>query len=262
MKKKDITQHFSKEEKEFVEKIYDLCEQVETSYSPRLTFFLNPRQHQIAQSIASYFQLKTYSSLALVQTEMARMVIAPEYYMEDPSDLDILALEIIYSRKFHSLTHSQVLGTLLSQLGIKREFIGDIWVNENQAIVMVDRKFGPSIQNSVAKIARVPVSWKEQDWTRLELKTESKSLEKDILVSSLRLDKLVSVAFHLSRSVAVKLIESGQVKVDYVPMEQVGRQLEVGQMISVRKHGRVTIKEFLGYSKQGKLKLKIDYTKT
>lgn len=39
---KQIMQHFAKEEREFVEKIMDMCQQVEDTYSYRLTHFLHP----------------------------------------------------------------------------------------------------------------------------------------------------------------------------------------------------------------------------
>ncbi len=36
---KNLLQHFSREEREFVEKIMDMCQQVEDTYSYRLTHF-------------------------------------------------------------------------------------------------------------------------------------------------------------------------------------------------------------------------------
>jgi RNA-binding protein YlmH len=91
----------------------------------------------------------------------------------------------------------------------------------------------------------------QQDWR-----------SKDVLVSSLRLDKLVAVAFNLSRSTANKLIEAGHVRLDYLQSDQPSRTVEIGQLISVRKYGRIRLNEFLGFSKQGKIKLKIDIVKT
>lgn len=44
---KNLLQHFSREEREFVEKIMDMCQQVEDTYSYRLTHFLHPRQDEI-----------------------------------------------------------------------------------------------------------------------------------------------------------------------------------------------------------------------
>ncbi len=256
-----IAQHFTKEEEGFVEKVMEWCQQVEDTYSYHLTSFLNPRQDSIVGMIAGHFQLKTYSSRDILKTEYSRVLIAPDYYQLDVHDFDILGLEINYPRKFMELSHSQVLGTLLHQLGIRRDCLGDILVTENQLVVCLDQKFEDLVMSSITKIAKVPVSLTRVDWSQLQVEGEARGVTKDMLVSSNRLDKLVAAVFQLSRSAAVKLIESGQVKLDYVQTEEVSRKVELGQLISVRRYGRVRLKEILGYSKQGKLKLQIDITR-
>ena len=261
-KKNDgIFQHFTLEERDFVEKMIDACHQVEESYSYYLTAFLNPREEEILQSLAGYFHLQLHSSRQFLETEFVRVILAPDYYLLEEEDFELMALEILYPRKFHQLTHSQILGTLLHQLGIKRDYIGDILLGEEQTFVILDRRFGELAQRSLSKISRVPVSWKEADLSQLPAKTSQDVKSQQVLLSSLRLDKVVATAFHLSRSNALKLIESGQVKLDYKEVKQAGKVLEVGQLVSVRGFGRVRLKEFLGFSKQGKLKLDIDIIK-
>ncbi len=261
-KKSDgIFQHFTLEERDFVEKMIDACHQVEESYSYYLTAFLNPREEEILQSLAGYFHLQLHSSRQFLETEFVRVILAPDYYLLEEEDFELMALEILYPRKFHQLTHSQILGTLLHQLGIKRDYIGDILLGEEQTFVILDRRFGELAQRSLSKISRVPVSWKEAVLSQLPAKTSQDVKSQQVLLSSLRLDKVVATAFHLSRSNALKLIESGQVKLDYKEVKQAGKVLEVGQLVSVRGFGRVRLKEFLGFSKQGKLKLDIDIIK-
>lgn len=82
-----------------------------------------------------------------------------------------------------------------------------------------------------------------------------------LLVSSLRLDKLVAAGFSLSRTQASSLVEKGLVRLDYQAITQVAKVVEVGQMISIRGYGRLLIREVLGFSKQGKIKLKIEKIK-
>lgn len=259
---KNLLQHFAKEEREFVEKIMDMCQQVEETYSYRLTPFLHPGQDDIACKIANYYQLQTFSSRDFVPTEHSRVIIAPSYYELDIQDFELTALELSYARKFHNLSHSQVLGTFLNQLGIKREYLGDILVSDDQLVVFLDQKFGKIALQSITKIARVPVKGMEKDWMTIRMTVKQDWHSKDVLVPSLRLDKLISVAFNLSRSTAHKLIEGGYVKLDYVQIEHPSKPVESGQLISVRKYGRIRLNEFLGFSKQGKIKLKLDIVKT
>ncbi|HFI0633893.1 TPA: RNA-binding protein [Streptococcus suis] len=257
-----LFQHFALEEREFVEKMIDLCEQVETSYSYRLTAFLHPGQEQIAEKIANYFQLQFFSSKEIVQSEFARVIIAPEYYELDIRDFQIIALEVSYPTKFHTLTHAQVLGSLLNQVGIRREFLGDIIFQDKIITILIDEKLGDISRTSVSKIAKVPVSLQVRDWTKLSNKLPTDGIPVDVLVSSLRLDKIVAVGFRLSRANAAKLIATGQVKVDYSSVTETSKLLDIGQLVSVRKYGRIRLSEFLGFSKQGKLKLRLDIIKT
>lgn len=262
MKKTDgIFQHFTLDEREFVEKMIGICQQVEETYSYHLTSFLNPREEDILQSIAGHFQLKMYSSRQLLASEFVRAIIAPDYYVLSEDDFEMMALEISYPRKFHSLSHAQVLGTLLNQLGIRREFIGDILVGDEQLFVILDKKFGDLARSTVSKISRAPVTWKEHVLSSLPIGTNQDIKSIQLLLSSLRLDKLVAASFKLSRSKALKLIESGYVKVDYKEVKQAGKVLEIGQLVSIRGFGRLKLKELLGHSKQGKLKVEIEIIK-
>ncbi|CRH91939.1 photosystem II S4 domain protein [Chlamydia trachomatis] len=254
---KKLLQHFASGEKGFVEKIIDLCYQVEETYSYRLTSFCNPKQEEIVHSIAAYFQLQAFSSRDFVETEFSRIILAPTYYELDSQDYDIMALEILYPKKFHSISHSQVLGILLNQLGMKRQFLGDILIDDTQALVFIDRKFGLLAQSQIAKIGKAPIKWQELDWRELRLASPEEGKRQEVLLSSLRLDKFVALAFRLSRGNAVKLISNNQVKVDYVETNQVAKSIELGQLISVRGFGRVRFKEMLGFSKQGKYKIVI-----
>ncbi|MTB64380.1 RNA-binding protein [Streptococcus sp. zg-86] len=255
---KQLLQHFPREEKEFIEKIIDICQQVEMTYSYRLTAFLNPKQDEIAHSIAGYFQLRYFTSRSLVSTEFSRGIIAPDYYRLDEQDFDMAFVELSYPRKYASLTHSQILGTLVNRLGIKRQHIGDILLEEEHTYVLLDRRFVPLLVSEVQKVARTPVEWTEVDRKSISVKHSFDAETEQILVSSLRIDKLVSTVFRIPRSRASQLIEARQVKVDYHIVEQVGKTMEEGQLISVRGFGRVRVAKLIGYSKQGKVKLEVE----
>mgnify|MGYP001740585345 FL=1 len=81
---------------------------------------------------------------------------------------------------------------------------------------------------------------------------------KDLLVTSVRLDKLVASTFKLARSVAVQLIQSGQVKVNYAPIDNPSRMIQVADLISVRKYGRFKFLSENGQSKSGKYKITVE----
>lgn len=253
-----LFQHFPKEEKAFIEKVIDLCQQADRTYSYRLTPFLNPKQDEIAQSIAAHFQLNYWTSRSLIVTEYSRGIIAPDYYVLDEDDFDMSLVEVSYPRKYATLTHSQILGTLVNRLGVQRQYLGDILLTEEHTYVLLDKRFVPLLLTEVKKIGRTPVSFKESAIQSVTLTSSSEASLEQILVSSLRLDKVVATVFRMGRSSASQLIEAKQVKVDYLPVTQAGKLLEAGQLVSVRGFGRVRIKDIIGYSKHGKVKVEIE----
>lgn len=255
---KDLLQHIPKEEHDFAEVILDMCQQVEETHAFHLTRFLNPKQEEIVRMLGAKYQLQVFSSHVFIETEFSRCIIAPNYYQLELKDFEIQLLEIQYPQKFNSLTHSQVLGTLLNRLGMKRDCLGDIVFNDDSCLVLIDNKFSLLAQQEIQRIGNVPIKWKERELSKWRGEIDVSYPTKKILVSSLRLDKVVAASFSLSRSQAVSLIESGHVKVDYSPNQQVSKALAIGQLVSVRRFGRIRLKEKLGYSRQGKLKIEIE----
>ncbi|WP_447441578.1 YlmH family RNA-binding protein [Streptococcus azizii] len=253
-----LFQHFPKEEKAFIEKVIDLCRQVDRTYAYRLTPFLNPRQDEIAQSIVAYSGLRYWTSRSLMTTEYSRGIIAPDYYELQEDDFETSLVEVVYPQKYARLTHSQILGTLLNRLGVKRQYIGDILLEEGRAYVLLDQRFVPLLMSEVEKIGRTPVHFKEHPFQSVVIDPFTNATHEQVLVSSLRLDKLVATVFRIARSKACQLIEAKQVKVDYVAVRQVGKSLKEGQLVSVRGFGRVRIGDIIGYSKHGKVKVEIE----
>ena len=91
-----------------------------------------------------------------------------------------------------------------------------------------------------------------------QLQNLSATKTRDVLVSSLRLDKLVATVFKLSRSQAVELIMGKQVKQNYRTIDNPSQQIALGELISVRKYGRFKVLTENGFSKNGKHKLTVE----
>lgn len=255
---KEWLQHIPQSEHVFAELIMDLCRQVEQTNFHRLTKFLNPKQEKIVRILSASYHLQVFSSRDFFETEFSRCIIAPDYYQLEPEDFEIHLLEIHYPTKFYKLKHSQILGTLLNVLGMKRDYLGDIILDNEKGSILLDKKFSLLAQTNIERIGNIPIKWRVQPWTKWQPPSLETYSTKQILVSSLRLDKLISMAFSLSRSQAVKLVETGRVKVDYIIRQRISESIETGQLVSVRGFGRFRLKEKLGYSKQGKLIIEIE----
>lgn len=249
-----LYQHFNPEEKAFVERTLDKIEQVTYRYSQYLTAFLNPREAFIVESLAKGSGLHVFSSADHYQTETRRLIIAPEDYLLSLQDFEITLLSLDYARKFNQLKHGQILGTILNQLGIKRQLIGDILLDNERTQLLVDSKIAQLLMEDVTKIARVPVTWTSLSLSEMMLsETEEETLP--IIASSWRLDSLLAAAYHLSRQSAVKLIETNKVKVNYQAITYPAQPLKVTDLVSCRGYGRFKITDYQGQTRQGKFKL-------
>lgn len=89
------------------------------------------------------------------------MIVAPDYYDWDEADFQIALVEITYQAKFNQLTHGQILGTLINELGIKRSLLGDIFVETGYAQLMINRQLLGYVLTTISKIARASVSLKK-----------------------------------------------------------------------------------------------------
>ncbi|WP_308003985.1 RNA-binding protein [uncultured Lactococcus sp.] len=260
MSYENIYQHFHPDEKQFIDRVLDWMDRVENNYSVVTTYFLNPREVEILESLANKRELQIFSTQDIAQTELTKIIIAPEFYQLDESDFDLALLEISYAKKFYQLKHSQILGSFLGQTGIRRSEIGDIVLNEGRAQVFVSKHLLEIFQNNIEKIGPAPVKFVEKTLEEL-IKTEDNSVIKVILVSSSRIDKIIASTFEISRNLAVNMLQLRKVKLNYLEIEKKDFPVEQGDLISVRGLGRIKVLKILGETKKGKQKIECEITK-
>lgn len=253
---KELYQHFATEDIPFIDKGLEWLRQVDEHYAPILSPFINPHQVFILETLGNNRGIKTFSSTSHVPSEYARVILAPDYFTPSLEDFEMTLLEIEYPSKFQQLTHSKILGTVLNRLGIDRKLFGDILVIEEKAQIIVDQRFITLFQDGIQKISKLPVSLVERPFSdRIESKDEYQ--EKEVLVSSLRLDAFLSSILKLSRSQAAALVEKKLVQVNYHIVEKSDYQVKIGDLISVRRFGRIVLLKENGQTKKDKKKLTV-----
>ncbi|MFK4881084.1 RNA-binding protein [Lactococcus petauri] len=260
MSHENIYQHFHPDEKQFIDRVLDWMDRVENNYSVVTTYFLNPREVEILESLANKRELQIFSTQDIAQTELTKIIIAPEFYQLDVADFDIALLEILYAKKFYQLKHSQILGSFLGQTGIRRSELGDIILSEGRAQVFVSKHLLEIFQNNIKKIGSATVQFVEKPFEEL-IETEAASVMKVVLVSSMRIDKIIASTFEISRNLAVNMLQSRKVKLNYLEIEKKDFTVEQGDLISVRGLGRIKILRILGETKKGKQKIECEITK-
>lgn len=249
-----IYQHFRPREKEFIDQVFSWIRYVDERYAPKLTDFLDPREQYIVESVVRYQKLCRVSFFGGAgKNERKRALLYPDYYEHDEEDFAIVLFEIIYPEKFVTLTHPQVLGSLVGS-GVKREKFGDIIIRDERIQFFVAAEIADYIRLNIQRVGKVKVTLKQLPLAEaLELKENWQ--EAVITASSLRLDTILSQAHHLSRQKAREWIQRGLVKVNWEVVEEPDFQLEEQDIISARRLGRLKIFQLLGQTKKEKVRL-------
>lgn len=176
------------------------------------------------------------------------------FFLENPDECPFCLLRIDKDR-FTSLSHRDYLGALMA-LGIKREMLGDLLVDENGCFVPCVRSVKSFISGQLESVGRASVKAYEVPFSEIA-KTEAKSEEIICFVSSLRLDNAVSAAFSVSRTKAVEAIEKGLVFVNSVQTFKPDYKLSEKCTLVFRGKGKAVMEEVLGESKKGRLRIRI-----
>lgn len=230
-----MIEHFKGEEV-FVKKVLEFKDQALYKQRLVLTKFLNPYHQSIVYSIVgNQNDLIVIEDGGMVDSEMKRLIIAPSFYQIEKEDFEIVLAKISYAKPFCTLNHRDILGALMS-LGVKRELFGDIYEYEDNFYVAMDAKIYEYVKNNLIKIKRSKVKILESE----EIITiKHQYISKTFIVSSFRLDKVVSTLYGVPRSKAVSYIQSGFVKVNHKEVEEINYLCNNSDIISLRRHGRV-----------------------
>ncbi len=166
-------------------------------------------------------------------------------------DIMITCFKIHYNKKYLTLTHQNILGTLLS-LSITRDSIGDILSEDG--IFFVISELREYILKELTIISNVKIELEEINGSNV--KRHIKLKETISSIDSLRLDLVVSKICKISRKESNVFIESDLVKVNHVIVNKNTKLIGDNDILSIRKYGRFIILDTSKTSKKGKIIMK------
>lgn len=185
--------------------------------------------------------------------ECDRRIIS--FNKSDWSTYPIVLLEIKCNTKFSKLEHKDYLGAIMS-LGIKREKIGDLILKGDDVCYLATyEKIAIYIKDNLHKVKKLNCECNILEYAIEIPKMEYK--EDVINVASKRLDCVVSELANISRAKAVDLISKGLVLVDYMEITDKSYEVQEDIRITIRKIGKFKLKETLGTTKSGRLKIAV-----
>jgi len=171
----------------------------------------------------------------------------------------ITVFKVEYNKKFGNINHRDVLGSLMG-LGIKRECIGDIVVTDNIYFFTI-KEMENYILNNLITIGRVNVSLIKVSIEEINNINFDNYIEDTIIVSSYRLDNIISERCALSREKAKIYINLKNVKINGVINTNPDYIVKINDLISIHKYGRLIIKEEVNKTKKDKYVLRVLKTK-
>lgn len=252
----NILQHFRQEEAATVKSLTEQCERADRMYASVLTHFLDPREQYILSIVVKQFEaLNVHFFGGDEDAERQRAIIAPDYFVPEESDYELSLIEVQYPEKFVTLTHRNLLGSIMST-GIQREQLGDIRLNGKIQFV-ITKTMKHFLQMELTKIKGAPVQLKDVPFSQM-INSGEQYVQHQSTVASLRLDTLISQMINKSRALSQKMIEKEQVKVNHTVVTKTSYTLEENDLLSIKGYGRAKLTHIGDRTKKDKIRINFE----
>ena len=234
----------------FLSRVNDTADICSKTCVPKFLGFLTSEEASTADILLKKINCKYTFFGGYNCAERVYLACLPEWC--DEVDFPITALTFNY-RSEDKLTHRDFLGSLMS-LGIAREKIGDILIEDGRAVVFAASEISNNIITQISKAGRVRVTisvgFSEP------LPSLGKLADFIVTVASARIDCVISALCGVSRSKAAELIEGGFVSIKSIMCDKTTRIVRNSDKITVRGKGKFIIDNLNDLSKKGRIILK------
>lgn len=263
MNREILNEYREKDDKILLAQILDKIEMVENKNKIEHTDFLDMAQIELVQKFINKIKIENYMSYGgFEQAERKMFVIYPEKFNSEvvsknlSNIIQIIRIQLPDELK-GKYTHRDYLGAVI-KLGVKREKVGDIIVDNEGADIIVDKDITKFLLENLGSLTRFSKSIitveKIEDLRQVEIKKQ----ELEIIVSSLRLDNVISELARCSRNKALDIINMERVFVNFQNETKKTKQIKSGDMVTIRGKGRFYIKEIIGQTKSGRTIIKVE----
>ncbi len=235
-----------------IPRIKDAVRLCDTSGMPKFVGFLTTEE--AAEALKTAKKLHCRFNLYGGYDSAERVVFGafPDWCEDETIFSPITGVTFSY-RLQDKLTHRDFLGALMS-LGIARETVGDILIEDGRAVVFLIREVVPTVLNGIEKIANAGVTVSEGFNEPLPFHSEMQDISDT--VASERLDCVVSALLKCSRNDAVELIRDGAVSVNSVCVDKITKTVSSGDKITVRRKGKFIIESVSDRTRKDRIGLK------
>ncbi len=258
MDKQQLLKDYKKQEDKIcLSQILDKIEFSRTREKIEYTDFLDMYQVALVENFLRKIKFQNYQLYGgYDEAERRILVVYPEKYNEKMLEknynkmVKIVRVQLPQEEK-GKYSHRNYLGGIV-KLGLKREKVGDIIVQEQGADIITIQDFADILKQQLPSLTRFENSQITIEEIENMQKREVKIEQVKIIVPSLRLDNFVSDLARTSRSKAVQIIDQERVFVNGQNETKASKQLKLNDIITIRGKGRFVIKEFSGTTRSGR----------
>lgn len=152
--------------------------------------------------------------------------------------------------------HKDYLSGIM-KLGLVREKIGDILVQDYGADIIVLKEIAEYLNNNIILLTRFKKSTSEIINVTDINQRENKFEEFNIIINSMRIDNIVSEITHSSRNKTEELISAERVSLNYELIDKGSKIIKGKDIIVVKGYGKFIIGDFIRNTSSGKLIISI-----
>ena len=263
MNREILNEYRDKDDKLLLAQILDKIELCENKNKIEYTDFLDMAQLELVQKFINKIKIENYIFYGgFEDAERKILVIYPEKFNSDvvtknlSNIVQIIRIQLPDDLK-GKYTHRDYLGAVI-KLGVKREKVGDIIVDSDGADIIIDKDISKFLEQNLGELTRfskATITVENIDNLRpVHIRKE----ELEIIVSSLRLDNVISELARCSRNKALDIINMERVFINFQNETKKTKQIKAGDMVTIRGKGRFYIKEIIGQTKSGRTILKVE----
>ncbi|MCR4618803.1 MAG: hypothetical protein K5669_11550 [Lachnospiraceae bacterium] len=174
---------------------------------------------------------------------------------EQPAPIVCIHITPLMEKFADKLSHRDFLGALMN-LGIERDVLGDIKCGEKEGYLFCLDSISEYICDNLDKVKHTNVKCTVVE--EMAALPEEEPAEITVLVSSERVDGIISKVCKLSRSESLDLFREGKVYINGRLCENNSKAASAGDVINARGYGKFTILDNPQLTKKGKLSLRIN----
>lgn len=238
-----------------------LLELAERSYSHGIytyTPFLGLSEQQVfyeVQKDVAYAGFGMEGGSPLCERKMIRFGSPDLLGYEEDYPIRCLMVEPLTPKFAEHLAHRDFLGAIMN-LGIERDVVGDIFVQDKEAVVFCQESMADYLTENLEQVRHTHVKCTVAE-VSLHLREPVRE-ELSLSVSSPRIDTVIAKVYGIARSSSLELFRAGRVFVNGRLTENNSYALKSGDAVTARGFGRFVYVGEQGETRKGRTRIRVE----